>query len=74
MNSAALGSRQWHPRLLTATATADGNILNAGLTGNFLVQKKHTLSFGMHWIRSTSTFRGKYSEWRGQLGYSWVLR
>jgi len=53
---------------------ADGKIINAGLTGNFLVHKKHTLTFGMHWIRSTSTFRGKYSEWRGQLGYSWALR
>lgn len=53
---------------------ADGSILNAALTGNFLVQKKHSLTFGLHWIRSTSTFRGQYSEWRGQLGYSWVLR
>jgi hypothetical protein len=53
---------------------SDGSILNAGLTGSFLVHKKHSLNFGMHWIRSTSAFRGKYSEWRGQLGYSWVLR
>ena len=53
---------------------ADGKIINAGLTGSFLLQKKHTLTFGMHWIRSTSSYRGKYSEWRGQLGYSWVLR
>lgn len=60
--------------LASLNGEADGNILNAGLTGSFLVQKKHTLTFGMHWIRSTSSFRGKYSEWRGNLGYSWVLR
>jgi len=60
--------------LASLNGEADGNILNAGLTGSFLVQKKHSLTFGMHWIRSTSSFRGKYSEWRGNLGYSWVLR
>ena len=53
---------------------ADGHILNAGITGSYLVHKKHTLNFGVHWIQSTSSFRGKYSEWRGQLGYSWQLR
>lgn len=53
---------------------SDGSILNAGLTGNYLVHKKHSLHFGLHWIRSTSEFRGQYSEWRGQVGYSWVLQ
>lgn len=53
---------------------ADGHILNGGLNGSFQIQKKHSLNFGLHWIRSTSSYRGKYSEWRGQLGYSWQLR
>jgi hypothetical protein len=53
---------------------ADGSILNIGLTGNYLAHKKHTLTFGLHWIRSSSTFRGKYAEFRGQIGYAWQLR
>jgi hypothetical protein len=60
--------------LARLNGAADGNILNAGITGSYLVHKKHALNFGVHWIRSTSSFRGKYSEWRGQLGYSWQLR
>ncbi|MBN8679302.1 MAG: hypothetical protein J0M29_13830 [Chitinophagales bacterium] len=53
---------------------ADGAIVNASFSANWLVQTKHSLNFGLHFIRSTSVFRGKYSEWRGQIGYTWVLR
>ncbi len=60
--------------LARLNGAADGRIINAGLTGSFQLQKKHTLNFGLHYIQSTSSFRGKYAEWRGQLGYAWMLR
>lgn len=53
---------------------SDGSIVNVGLMGSYLAHKKHTLHFGLHWIRSSSTFRGKYAEFRGQIGYTWQLR
>lgn len=60
--------------LARLNGASDGTILNGALSGSYLVHKKHSFNFGIHWIRSTSAFRGKYAEWRGQLGYSWVLK
>ncbi|MBL7828985.1 MAG: hypothetical protein JNJ57_20290 [Saprospiraceae bacterium] len=52
----------------------DGAVLNAGLMGTWLAQEKLSLTFGFHWIKSTSSFRGKFNEFRGQAGFTWVLR
>lgn len=60
--------------LARLNGNADGSVINASFGGNWLMQQKHTLNFGLHYIRSSSSFRGKYSEWRAQLGYSWALR
>lgn len=52
----------------------DGAVINASLSGMYRMHPKHALNFGLHFIRSTSSYRGKYSELRGMVGYSWVLQ
>jgi hypothetical protein len=60
--------------LARLNGAADGAVFN--LTGNnsWALRQRHHLNLGVHFIRSTSAFRGKYAEWRVQLGYGWVLR